>query len=80
MVYPFTYTCPNCEADIDCAIDPLVRGSRRGHPDTWTPDEGGEVECPDTCPECGTKLDEDLIYKAGNDCLANEEPDYLDED
>jgi hypothetical protein len=32
------------ELEVTGDITPLVYGSRRGHPDNWCPDEGGECE------------------------------------
>jgi hypothetical protein len=33
------------EIECDCeGFQPFVKGNRRGHPDTWEPDEGGYVE------------------------------------
>ncbi len=30
--------------EVEAEFEPVVPGNRRGHPDNWTPDEGGCLE------------------------------------
>lgn len=32
------------EVEVTCFVDPYIPANMDGHPDTWTPAEGGEIE------------------------------------
>ena len=38
-------------------VTPFLRGRTWGHPDTWYPDEGGEVEIDSVCVDPGNGID-----------------------
>lgn len=38
-------------------VTPFRRGRTWGHPDTWSPDEGGEIEIDSVCVDPGNGID-----------------------
>ena len=57
-----TYCCHECGAEFDVRVWPLIRGRSTGHPDTWTDDEGGEIE-PEVCATCGEGVCDKEVQK-----------------
>ena len=58
-----SYKCPACELENDLEFTPFRAGRSHGHPDTWTPDEGGDID-PMWCEECGHEFDINEVAKS----------------
>ncbi len=58
------YSCPDewCEAEIDVTYTAPTAPTIRLDPLDSDPGDPGEVECPDHCPHCGGRLDDDAVW------------------
>ena len=74
-----SYTCPECEWEILYHVSPVIPGRLSGPPDQCYPDEGGEIDGPDKCPNCEIDIDFDDVYEFAS--LQDEEDfDDMDDD
>lgn len=94
MVITMSITLAGVDVDVDVEFNPgwFQRGSRRGHPDNWTPDEGepAEIERVALTLESGRVVDltrrlpKDTMERIQRKCDAYEpeppEPDYEPDD
>lgn len=57
-----TYVCPECEAETQIEVSPIVPAKIHGPPEHCHPAEGGEFDV-EECPQCGTPVDERQVYR-----------------
>jgi hypothetical protein len=81
----FDYEIENEDGDVlatlevEAEFEPFVPGNRRGHPDNWTPDEGGSLEGLDVYlngKDITSRVDD--LYGDGTYALIVREAKYLD--
>lgn len=70
-------TCPRCEFEIECEIEPYIPARTYGDPDSCYPAEGGWIE-PSKCPHCDDRLPANEIYKEWEDARRDNISDYAE--
>lgn len=56
------YHCPACDCKMEFDCTPIIPGKYDGEPGACYPDDGGDVDGPDTCPECGEPVNTDNVF------------------
>lgn len=76
------YRCRNCNLtfEIKFEMTPLIPARTYGPPENCEPESGGEFTLisPEECPECKTKVDEEIAQQGAVDKAS--ERDYEDYD
>jgi len=79
----YTYTCPECDTDIDITFNPGRPAPYCQNHDSPTFSDSGDPaeldDCPDNCPSCGHKLDLDEIIHEALDNMEDPELERADE-
>lgn len=73
-----TYTCPECDAETELDVEPIIPAKIYGPPENCYPAEGGDFT-PTECAECGAEIRPETVCDLYEAKVRSDRDDYLEQ-